>query len=263
MSKVISISDNFWNIRSPFKVFGLIDIGTHASLVKLQSGKFVLLDSIPIIKGGIVESHINELCNDGLDLEAIINLHPFHTVSIPHMHEQFPKARLYGTNRHHFKFPELPWQSEITESKEFQEIYKKDLAFHVPGGVALVTPNPNVHFSSVIAYHRKSKTLHVDDTFGYSKNVPLLAKALFSEDTVILHPMLTQALEKRTGAGKDFLDWMNKFISEHSEALNLCTAHNASLLANENSGKSVSERLQALITDKVKRQLKIHDKRFS
>jgi hypothetical protein len=34
--KILKISDNFWNIRGEFKVFGLLNIGTHASLEELK-----------------------------------------------------------------------------------------------------------------------------------------------------------------------------------------------------------------------------------
>ena len=35
----------FWNIRGSFRLGGLLDIGTQCSLVQLNSGKFIFLDS--------------------------------------------------------------------------------------------------------------------------------------------------------------------------------------------------------------------------
>lgn len=263
MNKIIEVGERFWNIRTPFRVFGMVDIGTHASLIQLENGGFVLLDSVTIDKNSKMETKINKLTHNGKLLKAIINLHPFHSVSINHMHERFSGAKLYGTKRHHKKFPSLPWQPEITESEKFNKIYKQDLDFHVPKGVNLVTANPNVHFSSVIAWHKPGKTIHVDDTFGYAKDVPLLARALISEDNVSLHPMLKEALEKRANAGQDFLDWLESFIDTHRDAQNLCTAHNSCLLATENKGESIYKRLKALLTNKLKKLLSDHDKKYA
>jgi hypothetical protein len=43
--QIIKIADDFWNIRGEFKIGGIVNIGTHASLVRCASGKFVLLDA--------------------------------------------------------------------------------------------------------------------------------------------------------------------------------------------------------------------------
>ena len=42
---VIHVGEGFWNIRGSHKIAGVIDVGTQASLVRLASGNFVLLDS--------------------------------------------------------------------------------------------------------------------------------------------------------------------------------------------------------------------------
>jgi hypothetical protein len=43
--KILHVADDFWNIRGSYRVGGVIDVGTQASLVRLASGKFVMLDS--------------------------------------------------------------------------------------------------------------------------------------------------------------------------------------------------------------------------
>jgi hypothetical protein len=55
----IRVSEGFWNIRGSFKIAGVIDVGTQASLVRLTSGKFVLLDSYTL--SGAVKRQVNEL----------------------------------------------------------------------------------------------------------------------------------------------------------------------------------------------------------
>jgi hypothetical protein len=42
--QLIHVADNFWNIRGSYRIGGVIDVGTQASLVRLANGKFVLLD---------------------------------------------------------------------------------------------------------------------------------------------------------------------------------------------------------------------------
>ena len=76
--KILQLSDDFWNIRGSFKIAGLIDIGTQASLIRRENGKFVFLDSYTL--GGAVRKEVDELTNAGEDVEAVLNLHPFHTI---------------------------------------------------------------------------------------------------------------------------------------------------------------------------------------
>lgn len=77
MSKVIRVADKFVNIRSSFKI-GAVDIGTHTSLVKRKSGKWLMLDSVKLESQ--VKAEVDSITNNGADLEAVLNLHPFHTV---------------------------------------------------------------------------------------------------------------------------------------------------------------------------------------
>ena len=93
------------------------------------------------------------------------------------MHELFPEARLYGTQRHPDRFPELHWEEVRSEDEELHEWYCDDLDFTIPRGVDLIAANEDVHFASVLAYHRASGTIHVDDPLGAARAVSLLAWA--------------------------------------------------------------------------------------
>jgi hypothetical protein len=77
MSSMLKVAESFVNIRGSFKV-GPIDIGTHCSLVKQKNGKWLMLDSVKMEPD--VKLQVDQLTNDGKDIESIINLHPFHTV---------------------------------------------------------------------------------------------------------------------------------------------------------------------------------------
>ena len=96
--EVIEVSGDFWNIRGSFRVGGVVDIRTQASLVRLGSGNFVFLDSYSLSRAA--RRHIEDIVGPDAEIEAILNLHPFHTVHVANMHELYPRATLYGTSRH-------------------------------------------------------------------------------------------------------------------------------------------------------------------
>lgn len=238
---IVQVADNFWNIRGSFRIGGVVDIGTHASLVRLASGNFLLLDSCALSEALCRE--INAIVGHKGEIEAIVNLHPFHTVHVKRMHELFPKARLHGTQRHLDRFPELPWEEVRSEDEELHEWYSDDLDFTIPRGVDFISANDNVHFSSVLAYHRASRTVHVDDTLMYIV-LPRLLRLVGLRDRVGFHPTLALALEKREGAATEFREWAAQLIEEWGDAENLCAAHSGTLLAESNRGGPIIDRLR-------------------
>ena len=239
---IIQVSDDFWNIRGSFRIGGVVDIGTQASLVRLANGNFLFLDSCQLDdrRAGELEHLVAQ--RDG-EIEAILNLHPFHTVHVTSMHERFPQARLYGTSRHRQRFPELPWETTCTEDPKLHRKYARDFRFTVPDGVDFISSNENVHFSSVLALHRPSGTLHVDDTLMYIR-LPRLLGLVGLRDRVGFHPTLAMALEKREGAAAEFREWAEEFAEAWGDAENLCAAHSGTLLATTNRGASIPERVR-------------------
>ena len=258
MQKIIKISDDFWNIRGTFRVGGLLDIGTHASLVRMANGKFVFLDSYAF--SGEVARDLNEMTGDGSNVEAVLNLHPFHTVHVEAMHRQYPQAKKYGTARHLSKFPKLPWQKLRTEDEALHARFADDFEFSVPQGVDFISDNENVHFSSVLAYHRASKSIHVDDTYMYAQ-LPLPLRLIGVDGVTRFHPTLAKALQPRAGAAREFRQWAEGLNADWGDARNLCTAHLATLAASKNSGVSIQERLQDALSG-VKHTLTDHQKAF-
>jgi hypothetical protein len=255
---IIHVADDFWNIRGSFKIGGVVDIGTQASLVRRGNGKFVFLDSYTL--SGEVEREVLELTNGGQDVEAILNVHPFHTVFARKMHERFPHAKLYGTARHISRFSELPWEALRTEDAELHAMFADDFEFSVPRGVDLISANENVHFSSVLVLHRASKTIHVDDTLMYVR-LPRLMRVVGLPDAMSFHPTLAKALEKRAGAAKDFRDWAEELTERWRDAENLCAAHTAALTARKNQGPSIHARLVKAL-GKVERTLAAHERKY-
>lgn len=227
------MGENFWNIRGSFKVAKILDVGTQMSLVRLNTGEFVMLDSYQ--PGHDVMSVVRELTNDGRSLTAIINLHPFHTMHVAGVAEAFPHARLFGTRRHVAREPSLRWESVHSEDHEMNALFEGDLHFTVPRGVELIPENESLHFSSVLAFHRLSKTLHVDDTLTFA-NLPLVGGLRF-------HPTLARTLEKRTGAVRDFRSWAGELIELCKGVENLCPAHLKKLPASRAQGGPIEERV--------------------
>jgi len=255
---MIHVGDGFWNIRGSYKIGGVIDIGTQASLVRLASGDFVLLDSYTF--NSATRRRVAEMTDGGEKIKAILNLHPFHTVHVQKMHEIYPEATLYGTQRHHTRFPDLPWAELRTEDPALHELYAGDFDFSVPRGVDFISADENIHFSSVLALHRASMTIHSDDTLMYLR-MPLPLRLAGLGDSVSFHPTLAKALERRAGAVQDFRDWANELIEIWQHAENLCAAHTAALLDRNNQGDSIRDRLLKAL-EKVGKTLAAHEKKF-
>jgi hypothetical protein len=255
----IHVAEDFWNIRGSYRIGGFIDVGTQTSLVRRANGKFVLLDSYTL--RGAAKREVGELTRDGKDIEAILNVHPFHTIHVHKVHEQFPHARLYGTARHTARFPELPWASTHTEDPALHDQFADDFEFSVPRGVDFISSDESVHFSSVLVLHRASGTIHVDDTFMVIR-LPMLMRWFGLADAVSFHPTLAKALEKRAGADKDFREWANELIEHWGDAKNLCAAHTAALLDKDNRGESIHNRLLKAL-DKADNTLKSHERKYS
>lgn len=213
--RIVQLADGFWNIQGVFKIAGLLDIGTQASLVRLKSGKFVLLSAYTLT--GDVADSVLKLTDQGRALEAVLHTHPFHTVHVQAVAKQFPHAKLYGTQRHQQKAPDLPWQSLRTDSPELHALYQDDLSFSVPQGVDFISANENLHFSSVLVFHPASKALHVDDTLTWTP-LPLVGGLSF-------HMTLKSVLQKRPGAAAEFRNWAQSLITQCEGVEHLCTAH--------------------------------------
>lgn len=255
---IIEVGHGFWNIRGSYKVAGLLDVGTQASLLRLGSGRFVLLDTCDMSEA--LRKDIAGL-SGGVDrIDAIVNLHPFHTLHVEATHGHFPSARLYGTVRHRSRLPGLPWEKERTDSKALHRLFAGDLAFSVPRGVDFISENENVHFSSVLAYHEASRTIHSDDTFNHIRLAGLL-EPLGLASPVAFHPTLASALQPRAGAADEFRRWAQRLIEEWSEAENLCAAHSSAWLGRDHPGESLPGLLSNALT-RVERTLAAHERKY-
>lgn len=254
-SDVIEVADGFWNIRGSFKLGGVVEIGTQASLVRAKDG-YVMLDACELTDAA--RRFVDERTGGGETLRAVLHLHPFHTVFARRLHEIYPGATLYGTARHAQKLPDLPWDALHTEDAALHARFADDFAFSVPRGVDFIPADERLHFASVLAFHPGSKTLHVDDTLMYLRLPKMLRP--FKRDLLMLHPALSKVLERRPGAVADFRDWCRELVERCGGVDNLCAAHAATLLGRDNPGPTVAARVRAAV-DKVETKLAAHKSR--
>lgn len=257
--RIVSLSENFWTLRGSFKIGGLLDIGTQAALVRRASGGFVLLDSYTLSPA--LRKEVDALTHDGRDIEAVVNLHPFHTVHVRATHAAFPNAKHYGTARHHKLFPELKWEPTHTEDPATHALFAPDLEFTVPRGVDFISADEKVHFSSVLALHPASRTLYVDDTVMFF-NLPFPLGVFAPDGLVRFHLTLAKALERRAGAAGDFRRWAEELI-DRSRTLDHLSAAHRDVLSAPSTGpadKTLAHRLRDALAQ-AEPILRAHEKK--
>lgn len=216
--KIYDLGQGFWSIRGSFIKNGIIDIGVQSALIKLASGRFIFLDSYTLTSE--VRQQIMALTNDGQDVEAVLNVHPFHTVHCAQMAQDFPQAIFYGSSRHHEKVPSVSWSEDLVESEAVAQRYP-ELEFSLPKGIYYISPNDAVHASSLLAYHPASKSVYVDDTF----EIP--PSKLFNavQPRLGLHPTTKQALLDETMASRQYCDWAMTLAHKWRDTRYFCGAH--------------------------------------
>jgi len=220
------VAPGFFNARGTLKIaMGLIDIGNQMSLIKLESGKFLVIDALPLDPK--LKSEIDQLTANGANIEAFLATHPFHTLHIKPFYNAYPNIPYYGCPRHLKKFPEIKWAGDLnvcaTRNKWNPEIETK-----IPSGSEFVAPLPEKsnHFSSVFVLHKASKTIHIDDTIMYSVDPGFLLKlGGFKKGTMCFHTSIKGAgLLPNPDAPYQFRDFIAEMLKDW-DFENICTAH--------------------------------------
>ena len=219
---LIDLGHGFWNIRGTLKLGGIVNVGTQTSLVRLTSGRFLFLDSYEL--SGEVRDQVMALTDQGRAVEAVLNLHPFHTLHCEAMARDFPEALFYGSDRHARLRPSVLWEETRVESPELAQRYGGDLQFSLPDGIDYICQNEKVHAGSLLAFHPASGSLHVDDTLNVPP-VPGLVRRILPVPRLFLHPTLKSALQDHKGAAQEFLGWLDRIAQDWSATRTLCAAH--------------------------------------
>ncbi|PVA11073.1 hypothetical protein DC366_04720 [Pelagivirga sediminicola] len=219
--EIIELSGDFWNIRGDLRIKGILNVGTQCSLVRLGEGRFVFLDSYTLT--GDIRERVMELTDQGRAVEAVLNVHPFHTLHCAQMAKDFPSATFYGSSRHARQVPEVSWAPDKVESHAARARYP-ELAFSLPEGIDYISDIEGVHAGSLLVFHPPSGALHVDDTFNVLP-LPEIARKVLPVQQIAFHPTLKDALEDTPDAGARFCDWAERIAAEWSETRTLCAAH--------------------------------------
>lgn len=135
-------------------------------------------------------------------------------------------------------------------STDLHALFEPDFQFTVPRGVDFVPEREHLHFSSVLALHKSSGTLHVDDTLTWT-SVPLVGGLRF-------HPTLRFVLQKRPGAAAELRAWTDSLIRLCSNVQHVCPAHMREL---PNHTAPAAELVRAACA-KVSKLLDAHQRRY-
>jgi hypothetical protein len=132
-NELYSIGPGFWNVRGKFKILAkLIDIETQMSIIQLNNGKFLVVDTVEM--NDRLRQEIDHLTNNGEKIEAVVATHPFHTLSFPAFYEAYPKAAYYGTPRHLRRLTQIPWAGNLDDCNVRQK-WQPDVEMRIPAGL--------------------------------------------------------------------------------------------------------------------------------
>lgn len=102
----------------------------------------------------------------------------------------------------------------------------RNIIFNFIVGAEYFNPRPEAinHFVSIFAYHKESKTLHVDDTLIYIEASTWPFDLLWQPGSLIFNPSMIIGLNPNSDAPLQFYNWMIKMLNDW-DVENLCTAH--------------------------------------
>jgi hypothetical protein len=219
------IGERFWNVRGTFKMYLVVDIQTQMSIIQLENGKFLIIDTIEM--DDKLRKEIDQLTNNGQKIEAVIAAHPFHTLFFPSFYQAYPNASYYGTPRHLRKLTNIPWKGDFTDCN-IRKKWEPEVKLRIPAGAEFINPQPESsnHFISVFVYHPYSKTLHVDDTIMYTEDPGWILRLIgYKRGTLFFHPSMdSDGLHPNAAAPFLFRDWMKNMLNDWKFD-NICTAH--------------------------------------
>jgi len=213
-NRIVNIGPGFYNIRASFDIDS-IDIGTHMSLIQLQSGKVLVVDTVALDPE--LKTEIDIFTKNGTLMAAIIATHPFHTTYFPDFYKAYPNVTFYGTPRHLRIQPQIPWKGSMYDCN-VRQMWNPEVRMRIPAGAEFVAPVPESsnHFTAIHVFHPASKTIHVDDTIIY--DLPF-------DGDMTFHPSLAgPALYHVPQAPFAFRDWVQNYINQWDFDI-ICAAH--------------------------------------
>jgi len=261
-SLVNQIGPNFWNVRASFPVFkGLVDIGTQMSLVRLSTGKFLILSTVPLIPA--LKQELDALTDSGANIEAVVATHPFHTLAFPAFYQAYPKVPFYGTPRHVRRNKDIPWAGTVNDPTVMKKWESDGVFMRIPDGGEFAAPVPEEynHWSSVWVYHKDSKTIHIDDTINYFSNPSMLMKVVGKKKGCMeFHDSLKgPALYPKAESPVLFKTWVENIIKDW-EFENMCCAHIGNRLGGAKQALQDTLTNSQATLDRLSRNFSEHEK---
>jgi hypothetical protein len=230
LSKMIEIHPTFLNLRASLTFLGgMIDIGTHMSLIKLSTGKYLVIDTCDV--NSTDKEKIDTITNNGELIEAVIGTHPFHTLYFEPFHRWYPNVPYYGTPRHIRRLTSIAWAGDISKPENLRKWEPEGIFMRIPDGADFDPEDQGNHFSCVFVYHSASKTIHIDDTvmnFGHS--VGCVLGCLVPRNTMQFWD-LKKGLNKTKSAPNDFRQFIEGVINDW-DFDNIVAAHTDNKIGN-------------------------------
>eukprot|EP01034_Spumella_vulgaris_P043859 gene43859-54493_t len=191
---------------------GLIDIGTHMSIVRLKSGKFLIVDTVEISPAA--KREIDQLTQNGTLIDGVIATHPFHTLYFAAFHKLYPNAKYYGTPRHIRKIKTIQWYGDVNNESVRNKWEAEGVSIRIPDGADFVNPAENNHFDSAFLFHHESRTIHVDDTIMFYQNPGFLLRCAGAKDGAMDFFMntLQDGLLPSADAPLQFQAWVERLL---------------------------------------------------
>lgn len=127
------IGPGFWNVRRCFRILAkLLDIETQMSFIQLSNGKFLVIDTVNL--DDQLEEDIKHLTNNGENIEAVLGVHPFHTLSFLSFYEKYPHVSYYGTPRHQRRLSQIPWLGTFDQC-HCRTQWSPEVELRIPAGL--------------------------------------------------------------------------------------------------------------------------------
>jgi len=76
-SELAEMGAGFWNLSVNFSVSPFTNIRNHMSFIRLNSGKFLVVDTCVFSEEA--KREIDDLTDNGALIEAVVGTHPYHT----------------------------------------------------------------------------------------------------------------------------------------------------------------------------------------
>ncbi|KAL0486705.1 hypothetical protein AKO1_001625 [Acrasis kona] len=234
----VEIGKDFYNIRGDwFEVIQGVkyNLRTHMSLIRLASGKFLVIDTIEM--NNELKSNIDKLTNNGSLIEAVVAVHPFHTTFFKPFYAIYNRTasgrpiRYFGTPRHLRNIKDVHWDGDLT-NPSIRKLWNPEVDIQIPKATEFINPQPEEsnHFSGAFAFHRPSKTVHIDDTFIYAEDDgPEVALLGAKKGDLIIHPDVDNGIKQYHNAPYEFRDWVYQIIKDF-QFENILTAHCGNLI---------------------------------